>query len=177
MKDMEPTNLCETCRNELECLEKGVFERETCDEYQPLPIGELLARDEFVRAVMVGACPKCGSQDAYGCENNPLLQDGTMGHCLDCETYWCLECDYVFETIEEGMQCPHWAICTQCSDENGYLDPIEFEERFCPTCQYYDDGCQLEDPFDCEKQRHYVCPYEGDVSECPEIEEFLQEQT
>ena len=176
MQHIEPTNLCETCWKELECFQKGIFERETCDQYDPLPLDELLERDEFVRAIMLGACPRCGSENTYGCENNPLLEDDTIGHCLDCDTYWCLECGYVFESVEKGVECPHWDICEQCADERGYLDQVEFMERICPTCEYYDDGCQLEDPLECEKQWQFLCPYDGNVSHCLRIEEFWREQ-
>jgi len=175
MENIEPTNLCETCRKQLDCFQKGIFERETCRQYDALPIGELLERDRFVQAVMVGGCPECGSENTYDCENNPLLEDNTIGHCLECETYWCLECGYVFEKVEKGMQCPHWEICAHCSDEHGYLDDLEFMETICQKCEHYGNGCQLEDPADCDKQRQFLCPYEGDVSECPRIEEFLEE--
>ena len=60
MQDMERVNLCNTCRKAPDCFLKGIFERETCSEYAPLSINELAQRDEFVRAVMVGACPQCG---------------------------------------------------------------------------------------------------------------------
>ena len=177
MTDIEPTNLCETCKKELQCFSKGIFERETCSEYGPLPLDELLERDEFVQAVMVGACPKCGSENAYDCENNPLLHDNTVGHCLDCETYWCLDCGYVFEEIQKGMECPHWKICGECAEEHGYLDEIEFIEKICPACEHYDNGCQLEDPLKCEKQWKHKCPYEPDVSQCPKMDELLGEET
>lgn len=159
----------------LQCWEKGILERETCSEYEELPLGALLERDEFVRGVMVGTCPRCGSGDTYDCDKNPLLEDETIGHCLDCEAYWCLECGYLFETVKQEMECPHLGICAECSEENSYLDFDEFMEKVCPTCEYYDEGCQLEDPSKCEKEAEFVCPYGSDVSECPRIESFLQE--
>jgi len=169
--------LCDTCRIMPACFQKGIFEREVCDQYEPLSLEELAERDEFQRVVMVGACPMCGSENTSDCDN-PLepIRDPTVAYCLDCETYWCLECGYVFEKAEKGMKCPHWGICAQCSDERGYMDELEFMERICPTCEHYDNGCQLEDPLECEKQWQYLCPYEADISECPKIEEFLQEQ-
>jgi hypothetical protein len=142
-----------------------------------MPIGELLERDRFVQSVMVGPCPTCGGENTYDCDNNPLFEDNTVGHCLDCETYWCVECGYVFQKVEKAIECPHWEICRECSQEHGYLGEVEFIEKICPTCEYYDGGCQLEDPMTCEKQWRYKCPYEPDVSECPKIEEFLSEQT
>ncbi|MFP4642309.1 MAG: hypothetical protein ACLFPU_09080 [Dehalococcoidia bacterium] len=173
MGDVERTNLCETCRKELECFQQGIFERESCEGYDPLPMNELLERDKFLRAVMVGPCPKCDSNNTYDCANNPQLEDELIGHCLDCETYWCIECGYIFEKAGRPKECPHWQICEQCSQEHGYLDVGEFVEKICATCEHFDNGCQLEDPSQCETQWQYRCPYDADVSECPEIDNFL----
>jgi hypothetical protein len=176
---MEKNNLCETCWKEPECfLKKGIFERQTCSEYEPMPLDDLLERDEFVRDIMVGACPNCGSENVCDCESYPLLEldDSTVGHCLDCETYWCLECGYVFERIEKGIECPHWAICAECSQEHGYLDVIEFTDRVCSTCERYDD-CPLENLSECEKQSQYMCPYEPNISECPRLKGSLSKQS
>ncbi len=82
----------------------------------------------------------------------------------------------MFGTVEKGVRCPHQQICTRCSDEHGYLDQIEFIDKICPICKYYDNGCQLEDPLECERQQQSLCPYQCDLSECPTIEEFLQRQ-
>jgi len=154
-------------------------ERETCSEYAPMPLDDLLELDEFTRDVMVGACPKCGSENTCDCADYPLAPEDNpfVGHCSDCGTYWCLECGYVFETVEKGIYCPHRRICVQCSAEHGYLDEIKFIEKICPTCEHHVDGCQLKDPSECEKQWQYKCPYEPDVSECPKIEEFLSEHS
>lgn len=176
MEDIAPTNLCETCQKQFDCFKKGIFERETCDEYEPRQLEGLLEQDKFVRGVMVGTCPRCGSENTYDCENNPLLEDITVGHCLDCGTYWCLECGYIFKVVEKETACPHWDICDRCSKEHGYLDLGTFIEMICPTCELYDNGCRLEELLECEKQWRYRCPYDSDVSECPKIEEFLEEQ-
>lgn len=177
MQDIESTNLCETCRKKLECFQEGIFERKACDRCDSLPLDELIERDEFVQAVMVGACPKCGSENTTDCDNPlELVKDPTIAYCLDCGTYWCLECGYVFKAAEKGMRCPHWGICAECSGEHGYLGQHEFIERICPECEHYDNGCQLEDPSKCDKEREYLCPYEDNISVCPRILEFLQEQ-
>ena len=172
-QDIEPTNLCESCRKDLECFQMGIFERGTCNDYDPMSLEELLERDEFIRAIMVGTCPICGGEEAYDCENNAMLEDCTIGHCLECETHWCLECGYIFTYLEKGMKCPHWDLCEDCADKRGYLDPIEFMETMCPTCEHYDDGCLLEELSECDKARLYRCPNESDVSECPQIQELL----
>jgi hypothetical protein len=171
IEDIESTTLCGTCQKELECFQKGIYGRKICVQYEPLPTDELLERDSFVLvAAMVKACPECGSENTHDYKTNPLLEDNTIGHCLDCGIYWCLECGYVFESVEEGMECPHWEICADCSDEHGYLDQLEFTETICSTCEHYDNGCQLEDPLECDKRRQFACPYEGAVSQCPKVE-------
>lgn len=173
---MEPTNLCMTCKKMPDCLAKGDFGRETCSEYESHSISELLERDRFVRAFTVGACPVCGGHNTYDCENNPLLEDDLVGHCLDCETYWCLECGHIFESVEKEMECPHWPVCEQCYEEHGYLVLDEFIDTICPTCEHYDNECQLENLSDCEKLNSALCPYDANVSECPRIEELLEGQ-
>lgn len=173
---MNRENLCRTCWKLPQCLLKeGIHERETCDDHKPIPLNVLLERDEFIRDSMVGACPECGSENTCDSEDYPLgpHEDNTVGHCSGCGIYWCLECGYTFEAVRQGIHCPHWGICAQCSSEHGYLTLSEFMEGICFSCEYHDDGCQLEDPSQCGKLRQYSCPYECYVSECPRIEEFL----
>jgi len=122
---------------------------------------------------MIKACPECGSENYHDCENNPLLEDHTIGHCLDCGIYFCLECGYVFQAVEEGIECPHWEICADCSEEHGYLDQLEFTETICSTCEHYSNGCQLEEPLQCDEQSQLLCPYESAVSICPKIERMF----
>jgi hypothetical protein len=174
IEDIESTTLCGTCQKELNCFQKGIFGRKICVQYEPLPTVELLECDSFVGLAMVKACPECGSENYHDCENSPLLEDYTIGHCLDCGIYWCLECGYVFESVEEGMECPHWEICADCSDEHGYLDQLEFTETICSTCEHYDNGCQLEDTLQCDERSQLLCSYESTVSICPKIEKMLR---
>ena len=116
---------------------------------------------------MARACPKCDG-------TSTRVEDSTIGHCLDCAAYWCLQCGYIFGTVVTEIQCPHLRICTQCSDEHGYLDRFEFICRVCPTCeQHHENGCGLENPFECDRQSQFLCPYDSYVSECPRIIEFL----
>lgn len=176
MEDVEPTNLCVSCRKQFDCNDRGIFERETCDEHEPRQLEDWLKWDKTVRESMVSTCPICFSEHTYDCENNPLLEDITIGHCLDCEAYWCLDCGYIFEVVEKGATCPHFDICDQCPKEQGCLDLGTVIEKECPTCKFYDNGCWLENPADCEHGWAYCCPYDEDFSECPKIEELLQEQ-
>ncbi|MFC1968764.1 hypothetical protein ACFLVX_05220 [Chloroflexota bacterium] len=150
-------------------LEKAT--RQVADVPDELLDDELLDSDSLVWATMVKDCPECGSKNTQGCKNNPLLEDNTIGHCLECGIYWCQECGYVFESVEKGTECPHWEICAECSDEQGYLDPLKFMEQICTKCELTDNGCPLEDPLQCDKRRPLLCPYESAVSKCPQIEE------
>lgn len=167
--DIESTTLCEGCQKENECLPKGVLERETCDQYEPLSVDELSESDELLHFVPGKVCPECGCKIIQDCKNNPLLEDDAIGQCLDCRTYWCLECGYIFKLVEKNMECPHWGICADCSEEHGYLSWIEFMETICPTCEYYDTDCQFEDSLQCDKQRQLICPHEADISQCPKV--------
>jgi hypothetical protein len=175
MADVEPTNLCVTCKKQLDCNDKGIFQRETCDQYEARQLEDWLEYDKVVRELIVGACPICLGKNTYDCENNPLLQDISIGHCLDCETYWCLDCGYIFHVVEKGTSCPHWDICNQCPDQLGGMDSDTVIETECARCEFYDNGCQLENPRECE----HSCPYaySPDISGCPKIEEFLAGQT
>jgi hypothetical protein len=178
MEEKEPKNLCETCGKMHECFQKGIPERETCDQYQPLSLDELVERDTFIGSCMVGPCPECDSENTYDCDNplELIVMDPTVGHCLDCGAYWCLECGFVFHSVEKGMQCPHWRICAECSDDMGYMSQDDFIEKICPTCEHYGDGCLLDDPSKCDKESQYTCAYEADVSECSKIKGFLEEK-
>jgi len=130
--------------------------------------------NEFLRQVMVGACPKCGSENTDDCENDLVIDDITIGHCFDCGTYWCLECGYIFRPGEERQECPHWGICHECSTQNEYMSEDAFFTKICPTCEDYseEDGCQLADLSLCEKRKQFCCPY-VDFSECPKLAESL----
>lgn len=167
--DIESTTLCKTCQVEQSCVRRGIFGRQICMQYEPLPTVEIREDNELMEAVMAKACPECGSENYRDSEDNPLLEDDTIGHCLDCGIYWCLDCGYVFESVEEGMKCPHWEICADCSDEYGYLDQVEFVETICSTCEHYDNGCQMADPSKCDDRWQLLCPYQDDVSGCAKV--------
>jgi hypothetical protein len=105
MKNEEPTNLCTTCENMPECLEVGILERETCNDYEPRSLDDLVEADKFVNEVMAGSCPRCGSENTNDCEVDSLVEDNTVGYCLNCATYWCLECGHIFKGAKKGMEC------------------------------------------------------------------------
>ncbi|MGM0485548.1 MAG: hypothetical protein ACQESR_02175 [Planctomycetota bacterium] len=64
--------------------------------------------EEFVNRIMVGECPKCGSDKTGDCENDPDIEDVSMGRCFECGYVWCTVCDTPYmpgqdrcETCEE----------------------------------------------------------------------------
>lgn len=86
MEAIEPAiNLCAICRKQLNCIKKGIFQREICDQYEAQELEDWLEYDRIVHERIVGACPVCLGKNTYDCENNPFLQNVTIGHCLDCE--------------------------------------------------------------------------------------------
>lgn len=174
-------DLCDSCQKLAQCAAKGIVSREHCNEYEPLPLEEELARDEFIKMIMIGPCPKCGSENTGDCENTPPINDNTIGHCTDCETYWCTLCDYVFKTSQKGdylkdkLTCPHEQFCRACAAQKGYLDFDEFLGKICPTCEHYSNkGCQLDPDTECMRQYGKRCPYEIDLSDCPALVKYLK---
>ncbi|MGQ9552193.1 MAG: hypothetical protein ACUVUE_07185 [Candidatus Bathycorpusculaceae bacterium] len=148
---------------------KGVPERGSCVDFDPMSLEEVFEAQWFDDRVMVGACPSCGSESTVSCEGDPAIEDPTVGHCLECDAYWCTECRII---LKEPFKCGHWSICGACSKENGYLSPDEFFDRICPTCEYWNGECTLGDFEECEYMDGYRCPYEPDIYECPKISAF-----
>jgi hypothetical protein len=71
----------------------------------------------FISAVMVGPCPRCGSQNTHDCfydeeEHHPefgecalikAIDDPLVGHCEECDSVFCIECAKV---IGAGSEKP-----------------------------------------------------------------------
>jgi len=131
---------------------------------------EDIERDMFIREIMVGDCPNCGSfnthdcsKDDFDCEVAKMVDDPTVGHCDDCGYLWCLECGS--ELTIENHVCGHWSICGECGKT----------DEFPPTCPYKAeaeagellvDPCLLDCPYldECPK-----CPYIDEIEKCPKI--------
>lgn len=158
----------------------------------------MLEKDFFISRIMVGDCPRCGSINTHDCgasDFDPLtidspenvfekgsecwavgeLDDPTIGHCDDCDYLWCIECGSQI-SVDERV-CGHWAICDECSSENGYMTLDEILEKVCPKCEHWDDVCLLDDPLLCDEVWEYKCPYEIDISECPTIRKWKNART
>ena len=79
--------------------------------------------DEFVRAVFVGDCPRCDSEETAMPEGPDGEEDLTVGVCNACGYVWCLECD---QELAPGTPCGHWDICESCEE-------LEDESGICGT--------------------------------------------
>lgn len=138
MQNAKPVNLCEICWKQFGCFKMGIFERQTCDEYNPLSLEEIVKWDEFIRNGMVGNCPRCGSKKTYDCENPlELIDDNTIGYCLDCGVYWCLECNRVLDKMEKETECPHRKICNQYPDYDEFGCLYAGYVPKCPTVKAF----------------------------------------
>jgi hypothetical protein len=70
-----------------------------------MPSDDLNVR-AFISTVMVGPCPRCGSQNTHDCfhdeeEHHPefgecplikAIDDSIVGHCEECDSIFCIEC-------------------------------------------------------------------------------------
>ncbi|MFW5923282.1 MAG: zinc-ribbon domain-containing protein [Planctomycetota bacterium] len=74
--------------------------------------------EEAARSIMVGDCPACLSSNTNDCENDPDIQDISVGQCLDCGYIWCLECGQ--ELSCEDPVCGHWDLCAECPDNEEF---------------------------------------------------------
>jgi hypothetical protein len=83
---------------------EGVGERDSCEYFDPLSFDEIVERERFISAIMVGPCPACKSDNTVNCDGDPSIDDPTVSHCLDCNTYWCIECGKI---LKEPFKCRH----------------------------------------------------------------------
>ncbi len=116
---------------------------------------EKIERDAVISSIMVGNCPKCGSDNAHNCSalkevparevagfkipkrtmgyNCPValrIDDPCVGHCDNCNYIWCLECGT--ELLLKSHRCPHWGeVCAECENE-GEKCEYTFVIHSCP---------------------------------------------
>jgi hypothetical protein len=55
-------------------------------------MSESATAEEFANFIMVGPCPKCGSEETGDCEADPEIEDLLVGRCYECGQLWCTEC-------------------------------------------------------------------------------------
>jgi hypothetical protein len=76
--------------------------------------------EEFANRIMVGECPKCGSQNTDDCEDDPEIDELLVGRCHDCGQLWCTEC--------RRLLTPKAAFC-ECWEEDDELFEDEEEDE------------------------------------------------
>lgn len=85
--------------------------------------------EQFIAEVMIGECPRCGSNHTKDCDEVDGIEDLTVGLCMRCGYLWCSECG---RSLTQNIQCEHWEICEECeeADETGFcdIDPMECQK-------------------------------------------------
>jgi hypothetical protein len=69
-------------------------------------VAESSTAEEFVNRIMVGECPKCGSDETGDCDQDPEIENILVGRCFACGQLWCTECDRLLD--KENPDCPCW---------------------------------------------------------------------
>jgi hypothetical protein len=62
--------------------------------------------EQFANMIVVGECPKCGSDDTQDCDSDPEIQNILVGRCLECGHCWCTECRRALDRVKP--MCPCW---------------------------------------------------------------------
>jgi hypothetical protein len=62
--------------------------------------------EEFANRIMVGACPKCGSERTGDCDADPDIENILVGRCYECGQLWCTECGNTL--AKENPYCDCW---------------------------------------------------------------------
>lgn len=67
--------------------------------------------EEFVRQILTGDCPRCGSAQTEDCMNDPELENPCIGRCLECGYLWCSECGQTLDP--KSPYCPCWNVTAE----------------------------------------------------------------
>ncbi len=110
-------------------------------DYLKKIVEESPSEEQFISAVMVGECPKCGSSNTVDCDEIEGIEDPTLGLCRNCGYFWCLECG---THLTSGIICGHWEICDKCGEEKD-----EFGDCGIPIweCEHIAKWLEKEDRF------------------------------
>lgn len=67
-----------------------------------------ISAEDFVNQIMVGDCPKCGSESTGDCEADPDIEHIGIGRCFECGQLWCPFCAELFTTAQAAAShdCP-----------------------------------------------------------------------
>ena len=119
-----------------EDLELG---RELLDQMDPEVMSELRrivagcgTGEEFVNQIMVGECPKCGSDKTGDCEHDPEVDDLTIGRCFECGHLWCSICDTPFTAGQAS--CPG---CDKLEGEMRLMEANRDDDDFPEISRYH----------------------------------------
>src|SRR5262245_33079857 len=53
--------------------------------------------EEFANRILVGDCPRCGSDQTNHCEDDPEINELLVGRCYECGQLWCTECEKLLD--------------------------------------------------------------------------------
>lgn len=62
--------------------------------------------EDFINRIMIGDCPRCGSDETGSCENDPEIDDILVARCFQCGQLWCAECGRLFQ--HDAVHCDCW---------------------------------------------------------------------
>jgi hypothetical protein len=81
--------------------------------------------DDFMAAIFIGDCPKCGSNKTQDCENVAGIESVTVGRCKSCGTLFCSDCGHVFVNDKVTTGEPK---CSSCgSEETNFVEVMDGE--------------------------------------------------
>ncbi len=102
--------------------------KEFLDQLPPDALAELHqvfagseSADDFANRILVGECPKCGSENTGDCEEDPEIDEMLVGRCYDCGQLWCTECRRALKAKD--------AICECWEDDEELIDEDDDDEE------------------------------------------------
>lgn len=67
-------------------------------------LGKSGTAEEFADRILVGDCPKCGSDQTGNCEHDPEIDNLLVGRCYACGQLFCTECESLLKV--GATECP-----------------------------------------------------------------------
>ncbi len=129
----------EEVRNEVE--DEAGEEGKTLEDYLRMMVTDMnrgglldaardsdVSEDEFIRMMLVGDCPNCGSENTMSCDELEGVEDPTLARCAQCGYTWCLECG----SAVTGETCEHWQFCDRCEEEKDEFGDCGIFPAECP---------------------------------------------
>jgi hypothetical protein len=98
----------------------------------------------FVSRIMIGPCPRCGSQNTHDCfyddkEDHPEfgecplikeIDDPLVGHCEECDSVFCIECAKVIDVGGERSLSELARLAESHSKNCAELKPQRWAEKY-----------------------------------------------